>query len=105
MSEEKNSGQSPLSNSEIPEKLKSQIEIILDFLKDPKSKPTQDAILSLLKNIIPHPLYKVVGDILIGGTCIFAIIYCADKGYVEKTNVQSLLALVVGAIIGARFKS
>jgi hypothetical protein len=97
--------ENPNENIDIPEKLKSQIEIILDFLKDPKSKPTQEAILILLKNVIPHPLYKVVGDVLIGGVCIFAIIYCADKGYIEKANVQSLLALVVGAIIGARFKS
>ena len=60
--------------------------------------------MKLLKNIIPHPLYKVTGDVLIGSICIFSIIYCAENGYIEKSNLQSLLSLVIGAIIGARFK-
>lgn len=84
---------------------KTSLESILDFLKDPKSEETQRFLYMFLKNVAPHPLYKVIGDILIAGTCILAIIYCANKGFVAQDNVQSLLALVIGAVIGSRFKN
>jgi hypothetical protein len=84
---------------------KDNLEKILDFLKDPSSKDTQKVLVSFLKNVVPHPIYKIAGDVVIGGTCFGAIIFCAHMGYVEKSNVQSLLALVVGAIVGARFKA
>ena len=89
----------------IPPHIKSSIELIFDFLKDPNSKDTQKALSKFLNNLVPHPLYKVLGDVLIASTCIIAIIYCAEKDFIEKSNVQSLLALVIGAVIGARFKS
>jgi hypothetical protein len=84
---------------------KTSLESLLDFLKDPKSEETHTFLFKFLKNVAPHPLYKVIGDIMIAGSCILAIIYCANHGFVAKENVQSLLALVIGAVIGSRFKN
>lgn len=93
------------STPETPEKKSNDdLSKILEFLKDPSSKDLKKAAIDFLSKAVPHPLYRLCGDILIGGICFIAIIYCADQGFVDKTNVQSLLSLVVGAIVGSRFK-
>lgn len=84
---------------------KGNLDKILEFLKDPSSKELKDAFISFLNKAMPNPIYKLIGDVAIGGLCFGVIILCAKWGFVEKSNVQSLLSLTVGAIIGARFKS
>ncbi len=71
---------------------RTSLESILDFLKDPKSEETQRFLFKFLKNVVPNPLFKVVGDVMIAGSCMLAIIYCANNEFVAKENVQSLLA-------------
>jgi hypothetical protein len=84
---------------------KSDVELVLNFLKDPNSKATQEAVINFLKNVMPHPLYKLIGDISISGICFLAIIYCANNDIIDKSSSPQLITLVVGAIIGARFKA
>ncbi len=93
------------NNEPTPQAKKSNLDKILGFLKDPESKRAIDTIGKMVRIFSPHPAWKLVGDVAIAGLCIFSVIYCANKGYIERSNVQSLLALIIGAVIGARFKS
>ena len=86
------------------EKEKSVFDKVLEFLRSPDNKQVLTFVKTVIRILSPHPVWKVVGDIIIGALCIGAVIYCADKGFIEKTNVQSLLALIIGAIVGSRFK-
>ena len=87
------------------EKEKPIFDKVLEFLKNPDNKQALTFIKTLVRIISPHSIWKVIGDIIIGALCIGAVIYCADRGFIEKSNVQSLLALIIGAIVGSRFKS
>lgn len=84
---------------------KDSIETILDFLKDTNSKELQKAVIKLLNRAVPSPFLKLIRDVAISGVCLLTIIYCANNGIIEKSNSPQLITLVIGAIIGARFKS
>lgn len=85
--------------------LKSLAKDLVSFFKNPENKEIIKSINFIARTLNPHPVWKIIGDIVISAICIGVVLYCADKEYIEKTNIQSLLTLVIGAIIGARFKT
>ena len=94
----------PLQQTPIPPQQDSTFKQVLAFLKDPNNKTALNFIKTLVKVFCPHPIWKLVGDISIAFLCIGSVIYCANNGFIEKNNVQSLLALIIGAVVGSRFK-
>ena len=77
---------------------------VLNVLKDPSNKEALRLVRTFVRVFLPNPLIKLLYDIIIIVVLVFLVIYCADHKYIDPENVQSLLTLIVGAIIGARFK-
>ena len=77
---------------------------ILEFLRNPENKTALSFFKSFVRIISPHPGWKLIGDVTIALLCIGSVIYCAKCGFIEQSNVQSLLALIIGAVVGSRFK-
>ena len=86
-------------------KAHKHIKGINAIINDPESKNLVGAIKYVFKAMMPSPLYKLIGDLSITIICISSVIYCAHNDFIEKGNVQSLLSLIIGALIGSRFKS
>jgi hypothetical protein len=80
------------------------VEDFLDIFKDNKQENTFKALNKVFRMISPHPAWKIAGDICIASLCISAVLFAASQGYI-KEDVKSLLALIVGAVVGSRFKS
>ena len=82
--------------------------------KDKESNTFSNQLISILKErfvqdiikkYIVNERYKSISDILIALICITSVMLCAKWGFIEKTTVNSLLSLIVGAVIGSRFKA
>lgn len=71
---------------------------VIDLLKDGN-------IQSIITKLIHNAKWKMIGDILIALLCISAVIVSANFRLIEKGHVSALLSLIIGAVIGARFKS
>lgn len=91
-----------------PQQEQKFIKNIRDFLQvlsAPENKDLYKQVKFIIRLFYPSQIIKLISDIVISGLLILTVIYCADKGYIEKANVQSFLTLIIGAIIGSRFKS
>ena len=77
---------------------KNILEQISDFIE-------KQAVKDLINKFVSNEKWKLFGDIIIAIICIISIIVSAKWGFIEKGNVSSLLSLVIGAVIGSRFKN
>ncbi len=75
----------------------------LNFLKTEDGKLTIDIIFRALKAFAPNAWVAFWDFMLV---CIFlgTIILCSAYGWIEKRTTETLLVLIVGTIIGAKFK-
>jgi hypothetical protein len=76
---------------------------LISFLKTEDGKFTTEFAFRLIKVFAPNA-WVAFWDFLLVLTFLSAIIICSAYSWIEKRTAETLLVLVIGTIIGAKFK-
>lgn len=86
--------------------IKKILDEVIIFLRNPENKTlieNTNSIINIFKSN-QDKYAKLIGDIIISIVCIGSVFLFANFGYLAKENVGNLITLIIGAIIGSRFK-
>ena len=75
----------------------------MNFMKSEDGKLTTDLVFKALKTFAPNA-FVAFWDFMI--VCVFlgTVIACAANKWIESRTTETLLVLIIGTIIGAKFK-
>lgn len=75
----------------------------LNFLKTEDGKFTIEILFKAIKIFTPNA-FVAFWDFMLVLIFLSAIILCSAYGWIEKRTTEMLLILIIGTIIGAKFK-
>lgn len=82
----------------------NNLQAILGIMNNKENRELIETIRKFTRIFAPHPLFRLLYDLLLFGGIIIAIILCGKGEMIDKPTMQSLLTITIGAFVGARFK-
>lgn len=75
------------------------------WYRSENGKRFEQTLFGIFNLFRPLPSARTFWDIIIVGGCLFAVIYAGQLKLVDGCAVQSLMSLIIGAVVGSRFNA